>query len=115
MKKRWIMFWLIEAAAGLLYAALLYLFPPAYAAGGIVLAVLSMLWLVYYYKLEYSLADGVIYATSGILFRRRRTLLLQNILWEQQLRSPLFRGAALTVYHTSGGKVVVMGHIEYGI
>lgn len=109
MKKRWVMFWLAEAAAGILYIFLILLFPSSAATGGGALALLSVLWLVYYYKLEYDCTDGMIHATSGIIFRRRRTLQPQNILWEQQLCSPLFRGAALTILHTSGGRVVIMG------
>lgn len=115
LQKRWKMFWLAEAAALLIYIVLCWLFRRSgYRAwvlvpAGILLVILSVLWIVYYYRLEYSVQDGMLVIDSGILFRKRRVLPPDNILWEMRLTSPLFHGAAMVVLHTSGGQVVIFG------
>ncbi len=115
VKKRWIFFWLTEAAGLLVYLALwlvlrrsswLWMLVPT----GTALIILSAIWLLYYYKLKYSVENNVLTADSGIIFRKRRILPPDNILWEMRLTSPLFRGTAIVVLHTPGGQIVIFGH-----
>lgn len=107
MKKSWTVFWLAEAALLTLCAVITILFNSVIPAGAFI--ILSGIWLLYYRRLEYSQKDGVLEISSGIIFRKHRTVSSENILWEMRLVLPPFRSAAMTVLHTSGGRVVVLG------
>lgn len=115
MKKRWIMFWLGEAAAFTVCIVLCMIFRKndyrlwILISSGAAFIILSVLWLLYYYRLEYSRQNGRLIISSGIIFRKHRTLPPENILWEMRLTSPLFHGSAMVVLHTSGGSVVIFG------
>ena len=103
MKKRWEVFWLAEAGIILIYILL------CLAAGRVLAAAAatSVWWSLYYFTAHYTLSNNVVEITSGIIFHRHRSIPLSNILWEMRLTSPLFRGSAMSVLHTSGGNAVV--------
>ena len=106
MKKRWEVFWLAEAGIILIYILL------CLAAGRVLIAAgapaaTSVWWSLYYFTAHYTLSNNVVEITSGIIFRRHRSIPLSNILWEMRLTSPFFRGSAMSVLHTSGGNAVV--------
>ena len=104
MKKRWEVFWLAEAGIILIYILL------CLAAGRVLIAAgaaASVWWSLYYFTAHYTLSNNVVEITSGIIFRRNRSIPLSNILWEMRLTSPFFRGSVMSVLHTSGGNAVV--------
>ena len=104
MKKRWEVFWLAEVGIILIYILL------CLAAGRVLIAAgaaVSVWWILYYFTAHYTLSNNVFEITSGIIFRRNRSIPLSNILWEMRLTSPFFRGSAMSVLHTSGGNAVV--------
>ena len=103
MKKRWEVFWLAEAGIILIYILL------CLAAGRVLIAAgaASVWWSLYYFTAHYTLSNNVVEITSGIIFRRHRSIPLSNILWEMRLTSPFFRGSVMSVLHTSGGNAVV--------
>ena len=107
MKKSWTVFWLAEAALLALCAAISILFNSVIPAGAFI--ILSGIWLLYYRRLEYTQKDSVLEISSGIVFRKHRTIAPENILWEMRLILPPFRSASMTVLHTSGGRVVILG------
>jgi len=111
MKKRWVIFWLAGGGAAAVYILLCILAGRVLPVLGGLMLLLWVYWVGYYYLLDYTLSENVIYITSGILFKRRRRVPLENILWEMKLTSPLFRGCAMTVIHTSGGITAVFGEI----
>lgn len=114
IQKRWHIFWVIEAAALILYI-LLYLAAGFFILGGAVFALLSVIWYVYYYKLEYSIKQHELLISAGIIFRKHRRLPLDNILWTMRLtlpsRKPHASRVILTSLHTSGGRAVIFGEI----
>ena len=107
MKKRWEVFWLAEAGIILIYILLCLAAGRILIAAGAAAAAVSVWWSLYYSTIQYTLSNNTIEITSGIIFRRRRSIPLRNILWEMRLTSPLFRGSAMSVLHTSGGNAVV--------
>lgn len=107
MKKRWEVFWLAEAGIILIYILLCLAAGRVLIAAGVAAAAVSVWWSLYYSTIQYTLSNNTIEITSGIIFRRRRSIPLRNILWEMRLTSPLFRGSAMSVLHTSGGNAVV--------
>ena len=107
MKKRWEVFWLAEAGIILIYILLCLAAERVLIAAGAAAAAVSVWWSLYYSTIQYTLSNNTIEITSGIIFRRRRSIPLRNILWEMRLTSPLFRGSAMSVLHTSGGNAVV--------
>lgn len=107
MKKRWEVFWLAEAGIILIYILLCLAAGRVLIAAGAAAAAVSVWWSLYYSTIQYTLSNNTIEITSGIIFRRRRSIPLRNILWEMRLISPLFRGSAMSVLHTSGGNAVV--------
>ena len=132
MKKRWEVFWLAEVGIILIYILLclaagrvliaagaaaaavsawriLCSLPPGRPRprGGPAPAAVSVWWILYYFTAHYTLSNNVFEITSGIIFRRNRSIPLSNILWEMRLTSPFFRGSAMSVLHTSGGNAVV--------
>lgn len=111
IKKRWSIYWISEAGALSLFVVLSVLSGRLLLIGGAVLVLLSVIWTVYYYKLEYSACGGTINLSSGILFRRHRRLPPENILWTMRLGLPGC-GTVMTVLHTSGGRAVIFGDIS---
>ena len=107
MKKRWEVFWLAEAGIIRIYILLCLAAGRVLIAAGVAAAAVSVWWSLYYSTIQYTLSNNTIEITSGIIFRRRRSIPLRNILWEMRLTSPLFRGSAMSVLHTSGGNAVV--------
>lgn len=107
MKKRWTMFRLTEGGVIAVYILLCIYAGRVVLTAGIAVILLSVYWCWYYYNLEYTLSNNILYITSGILFRKQRTIPMGNILWEMQLTSPFFSGSAMSVLHTSGGNAVV--------
>ena len=107
MKKRWEVFWLAEAGIILIYILLCLAAGRVLIAAGVAAAAVSVWWSLYYSTIQYTLSNNTIEITSGIIFRRRRSIPLRNILWEMRLTSSLFRGSAMSVLHTSGGNAVV--------
>ena len=107
MKKRWEVFWLAAAGIILIYILLCLAAGRVLIAAGVAAAAVSVWWSLYYSTIQYTLSNNTIEITSGIIFRRRRSIPLRNILWEMRLTSPLFRGSAMSVLHTSGGNAVV--------
>lgn len=107
MKKRWEVFWLAEVGIILIYILLCLAAGRVLIAAGAAAAAVSVWWSLYYSTIQYTLSNNTIEITSGIIFRRRRSIPLRNILWEMRLTSPLFRGSAMSVLHTSGGNAVV--------
>ncbi len=101
MKKRWVIFWLAEAA-GLAVFILPWRIVPA-----AVFCILSVIWWLYYHSLEYTRSNNCIIINSGVIFRRKKILPPENILWKMRLGSPLFRGDFVTVLHTSGGIIIL--------
>lgn len=107
MKKRWEVFWLAEAGIILIYILLCLAAERVLIAAGAAAAAVSVWWSLYYSTIQYTLSNNAVEITSGIIFRRRRSIPLRNILWEMRLTSPFFRGSAMSVLHTSGGNAVV--------
>ncbi len=107
MKKRWEVFWLAEAGIILIYILLCLAAGRVLIAAGATAAAVSVWWSLYYFTAHYTLSNNVVEITSGIIFRRNRSIPLSNILWEMRLTSPFFRGSAMSVLHTSGGNAVV--------
>ncbi len=114
IQKRWHIYWVIEAAALILYI-LLYLAAGVLILGGAVFFLLSVIWYVYYYRLEYSIQQRELLISAGIIFRKHRRLPLDNILWTMRLtlprRKPHASRVILTSLHTSGGRAIVFGEI----
>ena len=106
MKKRWEVFWLAEVGIILIYI-LLCLAAGRVLIAGAAAAAVSVWWSLYYFTAHYTLSNNVVEITSGIIFRRHRSIPLSNILWEMRLTSPFFRGSVMSVLHTSGGNAVV--------
>ena len=107
MKKRWEVFWLAEAGIILIYILLCLAAGRVLIAAGAAAAATSVWWSLYYFTAHYTLSNNVVEITSGIILHRHRSIPLSNILWEMRLTSPLFRGSAMSVLHTSGGNAVV--------
>lgn len=107
MKKRWEVFWLAEAGIILIYILLCLAAGRVLIAAGAVAAAVSVWWILYYFMTHYTLSNNVVEITSGIIFRRNRSIPLSTILWEMRLTSPFFRGSVMSVLHTSGGNAVV--------
>ena len=107
MKKRWEVFWLAEAGIILIYILLCRAAGRVLIAAGAAAAAVSVWWSLYYFTAHYTLSNNVLEITSGIIFRRHRSIPLSNILWEMRLTSPFFRGSVMSVLHTSGGNAVV--------
>lgn len=107
MKKRWEVFWLAEAGIILIYILLCLASGRVLIAAGAAAAAVSVWWSLYYFTAHYTLSNNVVEITSGIIFRRHRSIPLSNILWEMRLTSPFFRGSVMSVLHTSGGNAVV--------
>ena len=107
MKKRWEVFWLAEAGIILIYILLCLAAGRVLIAAGAAAAAVSVWWSLYYFTAHYTLSNNVVEITSGIIFRRNRSIPLGNILWEMRLTSPFFRGSVMSVLHTSGGHAVV--------
>lgn len=107
MKKRWEVFWLAEAGIILIYILLCLAAGRVLIAAGAAAAAVSVWWSLYYFTAHYTLSNNVVEITSGIIFRRNRSIPLGNILWEMRLTSPFFRGSVMSVLHTSGGNAVV--------
>ena len=107
MKKRWEVFWLAEAGIILIYILLCLAAGRVLIAAGAAAAAVSVWWSLYYSTIQYTLSNNTIEITSGIIFRRRRSIPLRSILWEMRLTFPFFRGSAMSVLHTSGGNAVV--------
>ena len=107
MKKRWEVFWLAEAGIILIYILLCLAAGRVLIAAGAAAAAVSVWWSLYYFTAHYTLSNNVVEITSGIIFRRNRSIPLSNILWEMRPTSPFFRGSVMSVLHTSGGNAVV--------
>lgn len=107
MKKRWEVFWLAEAGIILIYILLCLAAGRVLIAAGAAADAASVWWSLYYFTAHYTLSNNVVEITSGIIFRRNRSIPLSNILWEMRLTSPFFRGSVMSVLHTSGGNAVV--------
>lgn len=107
MKKRWEVFWLAEAGIILIYILLCLAAGRVLIAAGAAAAAVSVWWSLYYFTAHYTLSNNMVEITSGIIFRRNRSIPLSNILWEMRLTSPFFRGSVMSVLHTSGGNAVV--------
>lgn len=107
MKKRWEVFWLAEVGIILIYILLCLAAGRVLIAAGAEAAAVSVWWSLYYFTAHYTLSNNVVEITSGIIFRRQRSIPLSNILWEMRLTSPFFRGSVMSVLHTSGGNAVV--------
>ncbi len=101
MKKRWVIFWLAEAA-GLAVFIL-----PWRVVSAAVYSIFSVIWWLYYHSLEYTYSNNDVVINSGVIFRRKKKLPPENILWKMRLGSPLFRGDFMTVLHTSGGRIIM--------
>lgn len=101
MKKRWVIFWLAEAA-GLAVFIL-----PWRGVSAAVYSIFSVIWWLYYHSLEYTYSNNDVVINSGVIFRRKKILPPENILWKMRLGSPLFRGDFMTVLHTSGGRIIM--------
>ena len=117
VKKHWQVFWLAEAAALMLYILLYVITGRFLLTGGVIFALLSVIWYMYYYKLQYTICHNELYISSGLIFRKHRRLPLNNILWTMRLtlrnrRSTGLPGrTVLTIFHTSGGRIVLFGEI----
>lgn len=107
MKKRWEVFWLVELGMLLIYIMLCFAVERIIISAGVIAILLSVYWSVYYNSLKYTLSNKILKITSGIIFRKHRSIPLSNILWEMRLTSPFFSDSAMTVLHTSGGNAVV--------
>lgn len=107
MKKRWEVFCIAEGAIIMIYSLLCLAAGRVLFLTGTLMILLSVYWCGYYYSLKYTIGNNVLEITSGILFKKRRSIPLSNILWEMRLTSPFFAGSAMTVLHTSGGNAVV--------
>ena len=103
MKKRWVIFWLAEAAG-----LAVFILPWRFISAAVYI-ILSVIWWLYYHSLEYTYSNNTIVINSGVIFRRRKNLPAENILWKMRLGSPLFRGDLMTVLHTSGGRIILFG------
>ena len=101
MKKRWVIFWLAEAA-GLAVFIL-----PWRDVSAAVYSIFSVIWWLYYHSLEYTYSNNDVVINSGVIFRRKKILPPENLLWKMRLGSPLFRGDFMTVLHTSGGRIIM--------
>lgn len=101
MKKRWVIFWFAEAAG-----LAVFILPWRYIAV-FAYIILSVIWWLYYHSLEYTYSNNNIVINSGVIFRRKKILPPENILWKMGLSSPLIRGDFVTVLHTSGGSIIL--------
>ena len=109
VKKSWSMFRLTESALWVLCAGICALFPGSIAMTLAASLLLSAIWTIYYYRLEYSNSHGVLKISSGILFRKHRLLPPENVLWETRLLLPPFKRSSIVTLHTSGGRAVIFG------
>lgn len=107
--KNWTMFWLAAAALLIWCGVIALLFPGSVYITAAAFVILSVIWLWYYYHLEYSISSGTLKISSGIIFRKHRLLPPENILWELRLSLPPFHRTALVILHTSGGRIVIFG------
>ena len=107
--KDWTIFWLTATALLILCAVIVLLFPGSVYITAAAFVILSVIWLWYYYRLEYSISAETLRISSGIIFRKHRLLPLESILWELRLSLPPFRRAAMVILHTSGGRIVIFG------
>ena len=96
MKKRWEVFWLAEVGIILIYILLCLAAGRVLIAAGAAAAAVSVWWSLYYFTAHYTLSNNVVEITSGIIFRRHRSIPLSNILWEMRLTSPFFRGSVMS-------------------
>mgnify|MGYP000754901142 FL=1 len=112
VEKRWLFFWLVEAAAAIIYILLWWKVPRFFWCWTAISAILSVIWFGFYYSVEYSTRGNTIIITSGILFHRERTLPAENILWVMRLELLFIRREAITVLHTSGGNAVIFGRFS---
>lgn len=112
IRKRWCIYWISEAAALTIYLILTLISGRFLVICGALLVILSVIWLIYYYRLKYSASGGMINISAGIIFRRYRRLPPENILWTMRLSFSPIKGAIMTVLHTSGGRAVIFGDIS---
>lgn len=114
VRKSWVMFLPGEAALFILCAGIAAVFPQSIFFSSGVFVILSTIWAVYYYRLEYSITAGALKISSGIVFRKHILLPPENILWEMRLYLPPFRSSAAVVLHTSAGRAVIFGEYSTG-
>lgn len=112
VEKRWLFFWLVEAAAAIIYILLWWKVPRFFWCWTAIYVILLVIWFGFYYSVEYSVRGNTIIITSGILFHRERTLPAENILWVMRLELLFIRREAITVLHTSGGNAVIFGEFS---
>lgn len=74
---------------------------------GVVAAGAAIWWSVYFFRLRYSVVQGVVYVHSGLIFRRLREIPTANIQWVTRLELPRCRRAVASVLHTAGGWIVI--------
>ena len=107
--KNWTIFRLAAAALLILCAVIVLIFPGSVYITAAAFIILFVIWLLYYYRLEYSISAGTLRISSGLFFRKHRLLPAENILWELRLSLPPFHRTALMILHTSGGRIVIFG------
>lgn len=70
-------------------------------------AAFGIWWTLYFRSTEYSIISDNLVLRSGILFRKRRCIPVENIQWVMRLKLPFLQQAVLTAVHTASGAVVI--------
>lgn len=70
-------------------------------------AVAVLWWSLYFLRLRYSRSENMLCIESGLVFRRKRVVYEENILWVTKLTLLRSRRAVASVLHTAGGWIVI--------
>lgn len=110
LKKSWFVFVAILLLAAVAGIAGILLLTAIYVRWIVLISTVLLLfwWCLYYYKLEYSIHNTTISIESGVVFRRKRTLNSDNILWIGKVKPVFCRDAILTFLHTTCGTLIIL-------
>ncbi|MBE6888972.1 MAG: PH domain-containing protein [Ruminococcaceae bacterium] len=109
MKKSLGAFYLVAAAILASAAALALVF----SAWLLLVAIpLILWWALYFRSLSYSIQGKSILLCSGVLFKKRRIVPLENIQRVMHLRCVFWRNTILSVVYTASGGIVIFAHFS---
>ena len=104
MRKSRFVYFAAETAAGIVFAAVSLAAPAAALAA---FALFTLWWTLYFRGSSYKVSGGSLVVSSGVFFRKTRTIPLISVLRTTRLTTPFLKSALLTVIHTAGGSSVI--------
>ncbi len=72
--------------------------------------VAALYWCIYFHSVTYELSENELTATSGLLIKKIRKIMLSDIVLE--MRISIGKTVLITIVRTSGGSVVIFGKLQ---